>query len=139
MRGDQLTQQWHIIRAIEASLPNGLNVTEIAGREEIGIRAIYGLFFREAKPVRSTQAGDWEALGRYIPSPLQRAVQSCTQQPFSLASRANTTTDRQKYRSDVEQRWTNWQGSGGSCSWEQDDIGGRFPKNATTQLWGSGG
>jgi len=40
MRGDQLVRQWRIIRAIEAS-PNGLTVTEIAQREEIGIRTIY--------------------------------------------------------------------------------------------------
>ena len=39
MRGDQLTRQWRIIRAIEASL-NGLTVTEIAQREEAGIRTI---------------------------------------------------------------------------------------------------
>ncbi len=39
MRGDQLTRQWRIIRAIEASL-NGLTVTEIAQREESGIRTI---------------------------------------------------------------------------------------------------
>ena len=40
MRGDQLARQWRIIRAIEAS-PNGLTVTEIAQREETGIRTIY--------------------------------------------------------------------------------------------------
>ena len=39
MRGDQLARQWRIIRAIEAS-PNGLTVTEIARREETGIRTI---------------------------------------------------------------------------------------------------
>lgn len=36
MRGDQLTRQWRIIRAIEAS-PNGLTGTEIAEREETGV------------------------------------------------------------------------------------------------------
>ena len=40
MRGDQLARQWRIIRAIEAS-PNGLTVTEMAQREETGIRTIY--------------------------------------------------------------------------------------------------
>ncbi len=40
MRGDQLARQWRIIRAIEAST-NGLTVTEIAQREETGIRTIY--------------------------------------------------------------------------------------------------
>jgi hypothetical protein len=40
MRGDQLAGQWRDIRAIEAS-PNGLTVTEIAQREETGIRTIY--------------------------------------------------------------------------------------------------
>ncbi len=40
MRGDQLARQWRIIRAIEAS-PSGLTVTEIAEREETGIRTIY--------------------------------------------------------------------------------------------------
>ena len=40
MRGDQLARQWRIIRAIEAS-PKGLTVTEIAQREETGIRTIY--------------------------------------------------------------------------------------------------
>jgi hypothetical protein len=40
MRGDQLARQWRIIRAIEAS-PNGLTVSEIAKREEAGIRSIY--------------------------------------------------------------------------------------------------
>ena len=40
MRGDQLARQWPIIRAIEAS-SNGLAVTEIAQREETGIRTIY--------------------------------------------------------------------------------------------------
>jgi hypothetical protein len=40
MRGDQLARQWRIIRAIEAS-PNGLTVTEIAQREEPGIRTVY--------------------------------------------------------------------------------------------------
>ena len=40
MRGDQLARQWRIIRAIEAS-PNGLTATEIAQREETGIRTIY--------------------------------------------------------------------------------------------------
>jgi len=40
MRGDQLTHQWRVIRAIEAS-PNGLTVAEIAQREETGIRTIY--------------------------------------------------------------------------------------------------
>ena len=40
MRGDQLGRQWRIIRAIEAS-PNELAVTEIAQREETGIRTIY--------------------------------------------------------------------------------------------------
>ncbi len=39
MRGDQLARQWRIIRAIEAS-PNGLTITEIAQREETGIRTI---------------------------------------------------------------------------------------------------
>ncbi len=40
MRGDQLARQWRVIRAIEAS-PGGLSVTEIAEREETGIRTIY--------------------------------------------------------------------------------------------------
>jgi predicted DNA-binding transcriptional regulator YafY len=40
MRGDQLGRQWRTIRTIEAS-PNGLTVTEIAQREETGIRTIY--------------------------------------------------------------------------------------------------
>jgi hypothetical protein len=40
MRGDQLTRQWRVIRAIEAS-PNGLTLAEIAQREETGIRTIY--------------------------------------------------------------------------------------------------
>jgi len=40
MRGDQLSRQWRVIRAIEAS-PNGLTVAEIAKREETGIRTIY--------------------------------------------------------------------------------------------------
>ena len=37
MRGDQLSRQWRVIRAIEAS-PNGLTVAEIAQREETRIR-----------------------------------------------------------------------------------------------------
>jgi transposase len=40
MRGDQLARQWRIIRAIETS-PSGLTVSEIAKREETGIRTIY--------------------------------------------------------------------------------------------------
>ena len=32
MRGDQLTRQWRVIRAIEAS-PNGLTMAEIAARD----------------------------------------------------------------------------------------------------------
>ena len=40
MRGDQLARQWRIIRAIEAN-PIGLSVTQIAQREETGIRTIY--------------------------------------------------------------------------------------------------
>jgi len=40
MRGDHSAWQWRVIRAIEAS-PNGLTVTEIAQREEPGIRTIY--------------------------------------------------------------------------------------------------
>jgi hypothetical protein len=40
MRGDQLARQWRVFRAIEAS-PNGLTVTEIAKREDTGIRTIY--------------------------------------------------------------------------------------------------
>ena len=40
MRGDQLARQWRIIREIEAS-PTGLTVSEIAKREETGIRTIY--------------------------------------------------------------------------------------------------
>jgi hypothetical protein len=40
MRGDQVARQWHIIRAIKAS-PNRLTVTEIAQREETGMRTIY--------------------------------------------------------------------------------------------------
>jgi len=40
MRGDQLSRQWRVIRAMEAS-PNGLTVAEIAEREETGIRTIY--------------------------------------------------------------------------------------------------
>ena len=41
MRGDQLVRQWRIIRAIEASPPNGLTGKEIAQREGTGIRTIY--------------------------------------------------------------------------------------------------
>ena len=40
MRGDHLARQWRLIRAIETS-PNGLTVTEVANREETGIRIIY--------------------------------------------------------------------------------------------------
>jgi len=40
MRGDQLARDRGIFRAIEAS-SNGLTVTEIAQREETGIRTIY--------------------------------------------------------------------------------------------------
>ncbi|MDI6755505.1 MAG: hypothetical protein QME78_14055 [Thermodesulfobacteriota bacterium] len=40
MRGDQLSRQWRIIRAIESS-PNGLTVSEIAKREGTGMRSIY--------------------------------------------------------------------------------------------------
>jgi len=40
MQGDQLGRERGIFRAIEAS-PNGLTVTEIAQREETGIRTIY--------------------------------------------------------------------------------------------------
>ena len=40
MRGHQLTRQWHIIRAIEAS-PNRPAIAEIAMREETGIMTIY--------------------------------------------------------------------------------------------------
>ena len=40
MRGDQLTRQWRTIRAI-GTAPSGLTVTEIAQREETGIRTIY--------------------------------------------------------------------------------------------------
>jgi hypothetical protein len=40
MRGDQLARQWRVIRAIKAS-PKGLTITEIAQREETGIRTIY--------------------------------------------------------------------------------------------------
>lgn len=40
MRGDQLSRQWRVVRAIEAS-PNRLTVAEIARREETGIRKIY--------------------------------------------------------------------------------------------------
>jgi len=40
MHGDQLSHQWRVIRAIEAS-PNGLTVAEIAKREETGIRTIF--------------------------------------------------------------------------------------------------
>jgi DNA-binding IclR family transcriptional regulator len=39
MRGDQLAWQWRVIRAIKAS-PTGLTLTEIAKREETGIRTI---------------------------------------------------------------------------------------------------
>ena len=39
MRGDQLTRQWRVIRAIESS-PNGLTVKEIAQGEEAGLRTI---------------------------------------------------------------------------------------------------
>jgi hypothetical protein len=39
MRGDQLSRQWRVVRAIEAS-PNGLTVAEIAKREDSGIRTI---------------------------------------------------------------------------------------------------
>ena len=40
MRSDQLPRQWRIIQAIEAG-PHGLTLTEIAQREETGIRTIY--------------------------------------------------------------------------------------------------
>jgi predicted DNA-binding transcriptional regulator YafY len=40
MRGDQLSRQWRVVRAIEAS-PKGLTVAEFAKREETGIRTIY--------------------------------------------------------------------------------------------------
>lgn len=40
MQGDQLSRQWRTIREIKAS-PNGLTVTEIAQREETGMRTIY--------------------------------------------------------------------------------------------------
>lgn len=40
MRGDQLSRQWPVVRAIEAS-PNGLTEAEIGNREETGIRDIY--------------------------------------------------------------------------------------------------
>jgi len=40
MQGDQLARQWRVIRAIGAS-PDGLTVSEIAKREEPGIRMIY--------------------------------------------------------------------------------------------------
>jgi predicted DNA-binding transcriptional regulator YafY len=40
MRGDQLARERGIFREFEAS-PNGLPVTEIAQREETGIRTIY--------------------------------------------------------------------------------------------------
>jgi len=40
MRGDQLTRQWRVIQAIEAS-PDGLTVAEIAKRDETGIRTMY--------------------------------------------------------------------------------------------------
>ena len=40
MPGDHLARERGIFRAIEAS-PNGLTVTEIAQREETGIRTIY--------------------------------------------------------------------------------------------------
>ncbi|MGD0623234.1 MAG: hypothetical protein ABSB32_00780 [Thermodesulfobacteriota bacterium] len=39
MRGDELTWQWRIVRADEAS-STGLTVAEIAKREEMGIRTI---------------------------------------------------------------------------------------------------
>ena len=39
MRGDQLSRQWRVVRATEAS-PNGLTVAEIAKREDSGIRTI---------------------------------------------------------------------------------------------------
>jgi len=40
MRGLQLSRQWRVIRAIDAS-PNGLIVTGIAKPEETGIRTIH--------------------------------------------------------------------------------------------------
>ena len=40
MRGDHLSRQWRVIRAIEAS-PKGLTVAEIAKEEKTGIRTIY--------------------------------------------------------------------------------------------------
>ena len=40
MRGDQVAQQWRVIKAIESS-PNGLTVAEIVKREETGVRTIY--------------------------------------------------------------------------------------------------
>jgi hypothetical protein len=40
MRGDQLARQWRIIREIEAS-PDGLAISEITNREEMGVRTIY--------------------------------------------------------------------------------------------------
>jgi hypothetical protein len=39
MRGDELSRQWRAVRAIEAS-PKGFTATEIAQREETGIRTI---------------------------------------------------------------------------------------------------
>ena len=69
MRGDQLARQWCIIRANKAS-PNGLTVTEIAQREETGIRTIY----RELEALRA--AG--------FPYPCHAKAQSTPREIFRL-------------------------------------------------------
>ena len=69
MRGDQLARQWRSIRAIEAS-PNGLTVTEIAQRDETGIRMICGTL------------GTLQAAG--FPSPCHVKAQRAPKEIFRL-------------------------------------------------------
>ena len=77
MRGDQLSRQWLVIGAIEAS-PNGLTVAEIAKREDSGIRTIYRDLeaFQTAEYSPSTKsvekANRWAFIGTFkfkIPAP----------------------------------------------------------------------
>ncbi len=69
MRGDQLARPWRIIRAIEGS-PNGLAVTEIAQREETGIRTIY-------RDLEALQAADF-------PQPCHVKAQRAPKEIFRL-------------------------------------------------------
>jgi len=74
MRGDQLARQWRIIRAIEDS-PNGLTVTEIAQREETGIRTIYcdlEALQAAGSPLYTERANCWAFIDTFkfkIPTP----------------------------------------------------------------------